>query len=179
MVEGKKKAQFWFFTRVAFEVFVCLHIRTLGRLKAVKETPDAGNVSPLTRSSGAEEQVGQGRKSVGAIGKRPLWTPQCSLCHWDRNPLTVCTNWAAPSCYKRSRKVGEMKCHGWWYLFWPLSWVCSLQKSPVHEKIALAFSCKSHLHVLIFAFPLWVWLCQLELHLSNHCWEERQPEPKC
>lgn len=141
---------------------------TLGGLKTLKGTSDAGNLSfSSKRSSGVEGTSRVGRKSVGAKGKRPLWTLQCLLCHWDRNPLTVCTSCTDLICYKRSRRAGKMKCYGWGYLFWPLGWVCSLQRSLIHGKIALAFSCKSHLHVLVFAFPLWVWLCQLELHLKS------------
>lgn len=64
----KKKAQFWLFTGVAFEVFFACRWRTLGRLKAVKVTSDAGNVCPdsgchLVREALVlREQVGRGNQ---------------------------------------------------------------------------------------------------------------------
>lgn len=45
--------------------------------------------------------------------------------------------------------------------------------------ITLAYICKFHHHMLIFAFPLWLWLSQLELHHSNHCCDDKQPKSKC
>lgn len=58
MVVVEKKAQFWLFTGVAFEVFVCLHVKNFRKAEAVKGTSDAGNGEALVQ----REQVGQGNQ---------------------------------------------------------------------------------------------------------------------
>lgn len=152
----REKAQLWLFIGVAFEVFICLLIKNFSklysclRLKAIKETADTvKGVWPDGRCHLGKEALvtewtsGAGEESSGSERKKThvdLTVLAMPLLRQESINYVPQLHWSVggkPNLLKEEQVDWKMKHHGWWDLFWSVSWVCSLQMSLIYGNIAL------------------------------------------